>query len=107
MEGWFQIILFCAVLIASVPFLGGYMARVFTGERTFMHPVIGPLERLTYRLIRVDPESPQTWKTYAGSLIVFSGLFWLALYLILRTPTLHPGNGLNFDSGTWEVSIQT
>ena len=54
MQGWFQIIIFCAVLVAIVPLLGGYMARVFTGERVFLSPVLGPLERFTYRFLRVD-----------------------------------------------------
>jgi potassium-transporting ATPase potassium-binding subunit len=63
MQGWFQIILFCAVLLAIVPLLGRYMAHVFTYET----------------------RSPQTWKGYAGSVIAFSAVGWLALYLILRT----------------------
>ena len=92
MQGWAQIIVFCAVLTAIVPLLGGYMARVFTGERVFLSPVVGPLERLTYRALRVDPDVSQGWKSYAGSLLVFSGVFWLFLYLILRTQTLHPWN---------------
>jgi len=84
MQGWFQIILFCLVFTACVPFLGGYMARVFTGERVFLSPVIGPLERLLYRVLRVDTNASQGWKSYAGSLLVFSGVFWLFLYLILH-----------------------
>ena len=56
LQGWIQIIVFCAVLTAIVPLLGGYMARVFTNERVFLTPVIGPLERLTYRVLRVDTE---------------------------------------------------
>ena len=90
-QGWIQIVVFCAVLTAIVPLLGGYMARVFSNERVFLTPVMGPLERLTYRLLRVDPESTQGWKAYAGSLLVFSGLFWFALYLILRTLALNRG----------------
>jgi K+-transporting ATPase ATPase A chain len=107
MQGWLQIIVFCAVLIAIVPLLGGYMARVFTGERVFLSPVLGPLERLIYRLLRVDPTVSQGWKSYAGTLLVFSGLFWLALYLILRTQTLHPFNPRGFHSGTWDVTFNT
>ena len=48
-QGWIQIIVFCPVLTACVPLLGGYMARVFTNERVFLTPVLGPLERLIYR----------------------------------------------------------
>jgi K+-transporting ATPase ATPase A chain len=90
-----------------VPPLGGYMARVFTGERVFLSPVLGPLERLTYRVLRVDPGVSQGWKSYAGTLLVFSGLFWLALYLILRTQALHPWNPGGFHSGTWDLTFNT
>jgi potassium-transporting ATPase potassium-binding subunit len=106
-QGYLQIAIFCVVLVALRPLLGGYMARVFSGERVFLTPVAGPLERLTYRVIRVDPERGQDWKAYGRSLIVVSGLFWLALYLILRTQTLHPWNPEGFHSGTWDVTFNT
>src|ERR1700742_2757147 len=102
-QGWIQIIVFVAVLFAVVPLLGGYMARVFTNERVFLTPVVGPLERLIYRVLRVDVSQSQGWKSYAGTLLVFSALFWGALYLILRTQTLHPFNPNDFHSGTWDV----
>jgi K+-transporting ATPase ATPase A chain len=107
MQGWLQIAFFCLVLTAIVPLLGGYMARVFTGERVFLSPVLAPFERLTYRLLRVDASVSQGWKSYAGSLLVFSGLFWLFLYLVLRTQTLHPFNQGGFHSGTWDVTFNT
>ena len=65
-QGFLQIAIFCALIVAVVPLLGGYMARVFRGERTFLDPVAGPLERLTYRLLRIDPERGQDWKAYAA-----------------------------------------
>jgi K+-transporting ATPase ATPase A chain len=107
MQGWLQIILFCLVFTACVPFLGGYMARVFTGERVFLAPVVGPLERLLYRVLRVDTGVSQGWKSYAGSLLVFSGTFWLFLYLVLRTQTLHPWNRQDFHSAPWDVTFNT
>src|SRR3954454_24359684 len=107
LQGWLQIALFLAVLVAITPLLGGYMARVFTGERVFLTPVVGPVERLFYRLLRVDPARRQDWKAYARSLLVLSGLFWLVLYLILRTQTLHPWNPQGFHSGTWDVTFNT
>ena len=69
MQGWFQIILFCAVLIAIVPLLGGYMARVFTYERVFLSRSRAG-GAATYR---VCASTVQSWKSYAGSLLVFSG----------------------------------
>jgi K+-transporting ATPase ATPase A chain len=90
-----------------MPLLGNYMARVFRNERVFLSPVVGPMERLTYRVLRVDPERGQDWKAYGISLILCSGLFWLVLYLILRTQTLHPFNPQGYHSGTWDVTFNT
>ena len=84
-QGWLQIAVFFAITTACVPLLGGYMAKVFTGQRVWLSPVLAPVERATYRVLRVDPGRSQSWKAYAGALIVFSGLFWLVLYAILRT----------------------
>jgi potassium-transporting ATPase potassium-binding subunit len=80
---------------------------VFTGERVFLTPVVAPFERLTYWLLRVKPAEGQDWKAYARSLLVFSFLFWLFLYLILRTQTIHPWNPSGFHSGTWDLSFNT
>ena len=91
-QGLLQIAIFLAVLIAIVPVLGGYMARVFTGERVFLSPVMLPLERLALRAFGVKGEEGQSWKQYARTLVIFSGLSWLLLSVILRTQTLHPGN---------------
>src|SRR4051794_23530039 len=107
LQGWLQIAIFLAVLVALTPLIGGYMARVYTGERVFLTPVIGPLERLFYRALRVEPTRGQDWKAYARSLLTLSGLFWFALYLLLRTQTLHPFNPQGFHSGTWDVTFNT
>src|SRR5919198_6108473 len=107
LQGWLQFAVFFAVLVALVPLLGGYMARLYTGERVFLTPVLGPVERLLYRVMRVNPEEGQDWKRYARSLLVFSLLFWLALYVILRTQTIHPWNPQDFHSGTWDVTFNT
>jgi len=106
-QGFLQIAIFCALIVAVVPLLGGHMARVFRGERTFIDPVAAPMERFTYRLLRIDPERGQDWKVYARSVIGFSLAGWLVLFLILRTQTLHPFNPQNFHSGTWDLSFNT
>jgi K+-transporting ATPase ATPase A chain len=106
-QGWVQIAVFLVVLTALTPVLGGYMARVFGGERLLLTPVLGPVERLLYRLMRTDPEREQDWKGYARTVIVFSVVSWLVLYLILRTQGIHPWNPQGFKSGTWDVSFNT
>jgi K+-transporting ATPase ATPase A chain len=107
-EGWLQIVLFVAVLVALVKPVGIYMARVFTNQRVFLSPVVGPIERATYKVLRVKPEAEgQDWKAYARSVIVFSLFSWLALYLILRTQGIQPFNPEGFHSGPWDLSFNT
>jgi K+-transporting ATPase ATPase A chain len=106
-QGWLQVAVFLAVLVALTKPLGIYMARVFTGQRTWLTPVLGGAERLTYKLLRVDPREEQDWKAYAKSLVLFSVLSWVALYLILRTQGIHPFNPEGFRSAPWDVSFNT
>jgi potassium-transporting ATPase potassium-binding subunit len=107
-QGWLQIAVFIVVLVALVKPVGIYMARVFTNQRVFLSPVVGPIERFTYRVLRVRPDDEgQDWKAYARSAIVFSLFSWLALYLILRTQGIQPFNPEGFHSGPWDVSFHT
>ncbi|MET0558122.1 MAG: potassium-transporting ATPase subunit KdpA [Solirubrobacterales bacterium] len=107
-QGWLQIALFLLFLLALVKPVGLYMARVFSGQRVFLSPVVGPLEGLAYGALRVRPdEEGQDWKAYARSLVVFSLLSWLALYLVLRTQTIQPLNPQGFGSGPWDLSFNT
>ncbi len=106
-QGWVQIVVFLVVLTALVPLVGTYLARVFRGERAFLSPVVGPVERLAYRVMRVRPDEGQDWKAYARSIVVFSLLSWLALYLLLRTQSVQPLNPEGFGSGPWNLSFNT
>ena len=107
-QGWLQIGIFVAVLLALVKPVGIYMARIFSGQRVFLSPVVGPIERLAYRALRVRPDDEaQDWKGYARSVIVFSLFSWLALYLILRTQGIQPLNPEGFHSGPWDLSFNT
>jgi potassium-transporting ATPase potassium-binding subunit len=102
-QGWLQIAVYMAVLTALTPLLGAYMARVYRNEVAWLAPV----ERAVYRVMRVDTVAGQDWKSYARSVLVFSLLFWVALYAILRTQGIHPFNPEGFDSGTWDVTFNT
>jgi K+-transporting ATPase ATPase A chain len=108
--GWLTIFLFAGVLtVLAIP-LGNYMAAVYSGERTFLDPLLRRPERLLYRIMRVDPAKGQDWKAYAKSLIIFSIAGWLLLYFILRTQTLWDFTGLNpqhFHSAPWNVTFNT
>jgi K+-transporting ATPase ATPase A chain len=107
-EGYVQIAIFVVIVVALVKPVGIYLARVFNNERVFLTRAFGPIERGTYRLLRVKPEAEgQDWKQYARSLIVFSLLFWILLYLILRTQGIQPFNPEGFHSGPWDLSFNT
>jgi potassium-transporting ATPase potassium-binding subunit len=90
--GWIQIALFCAVVLALVKPLGLYMTRVFTGERTFLSPVLAPVERGLYRAAGIDARHEQSWLGYALAMLVFHALGFLVLYALLRVQGLLPFN---------------
>src|ERR1700761_1795660 len=107
-EGWLQIAIFCAVLIALTKPVGIYIANLFTGRRVFLTPVLGPVERGAYKLLRLKPEGEgQDWKAYARSVLVFSLLFWILLYLILRTQSIGPFNPEGFHAAPWDLTFNT
>ena len=91
-NGWFQIALFCAVIIVLVKPFGGYITRVFAGERTLLSPVLGPVERGFYRLGGVDERSEQNWVAYAVSMLLFSLVGFASLYALMRLQAVLPFN---------------
>jgi K+-transporting ATPase ATPase A chain len=109
--GWLTIILFAVILTALALPLGSYMAKVYTGKRVFLTPILAWPERFLYGVLRVDPKREQDWKSYAKSLIVFSLAGWLLLYVILRTQNApwvpHALNPLGYKSGAWNVTFNT
>jgi len=105
--GWAQIALFVALLTALTPVIGAYMARVYDGERHALGAVLGPLERLTYRLLGPAARGEQDWKGYARSLLAFSAASWLGLYLVLRFQGSLPWNPEGFGPMPWDVAFNT
>src|ERR1700691_1894670 len=91
-NGWIQIAIFCAVVIAVTRPLGGYMTRIFNGERTLLSPVLRPVERAVYWCCGVDEKQEQNWLTYAVSMLVFSLAGFLSLYALQRLQALLPFN---------------
>lgn len=91
-NGILQIAIYLIVLLLLVKPLGGYMARVYQGERTALGRALGPIERLTYRLIGVNPEQEMGWKTYAVAVLVFSVFGMLFLYALQRLQGILPLN---------------
>jgi K+-transporting ATPase ATPase A chain len=107
LQGWFQIALYVAVLTALTPLVGAYMFRVYSGERVLLTPVLRPVERGIYRLVGTDPERGQDWKAYARTTLVFSAVFFVALYVILRAQAMLPLNPEGFGAPPWNVSFNT
>ena len=95
-NGLLQITVFFLAVLAITKPLGVFMTHVFAGERTFLHPVLAPLERLCYRLGGVDPEHEQRWTQYAGSLLAFSIFSALLLYVLQRLQGFLPLNPMGF-----------
>ena len=90
--GILQIVLFCAVLTAGAMPLGAYMAHVYSGERTWLDPVLGPVERVFYKLCFIDPKQEQHWTQYAIAMLTFSLVGLLVMYAIMRFQMILPLN---------------
>jgi len=90
--GWIQIAIVLLTVLALVKPLGLYMAKVFSGERTWLWPVLRPVERAIYRVSGVDETREQSWLTYAVSLLVFSLVGLIVLYLLQRLQGSLPFN---------------
>ena len=88
--GWTQIILYCAIIVAIVPFLGAYMTRVFNGERTFLSPVLRPVEAVLYAAGGVDEKREQHWLTYTVAMLFFHVGGFLILYALMRLQAVIP-----------------
>jgi K+-transporting ATPase ATPase A chain len=106
-NGWIQIALFCAIILALTPILGGYMTRVFAGERTFLSPVLRPVEGALYGLAGVDPKREQTWLGYTLAMLVFHVGGFLILYAILRLQDLLPLNPQEMAAVRPDLSLNT
>ena len=105
--GWVQIALFCAVIAALVRPLGGYMTRVFAGERTFLSPLFSPVERGFYRVAGVDAEAEQHWLAYAVAMLIFSLLGTLLLYALQRLQEFLPLNPQDMTAVAPDLAFNT
>ncbi|UVK47348.1 potassium-transporting ATPase subunit KdpA [Mesorhizobium sp. AR07] len=92
LNGWLQILLYCGIVVLLVKPLGGYMYCVFNGDRTFLSPILGPVERGLYRISGTSEREEQHWTTYAAGIIFFSVASFLALYVLQRLQGVLPYN---------------
>ncbi len=107
LNGWLQILFFLLTIFLVTPILGGYMARVFTRQRTFLDPVMRPLERVVYRLTGVDEAREMRWTEYAVALLLFSVVSMLVLYLMQRMQAVLPWNPQGFAGVPPDLAFNT
>jgi len=91
-NGWIQIALYCVIIVAITAPLGGYMTRVFNGEKTFLSPLLHPIERLFYAISGVDEKEDQHWVIYGVAMLAFSLAGFVSLYALMRLQNVLPFN---------------
>jgi K+-transporting ATPase ATPase A chain len=106
-NGWLQIAIFLLLILAVTKPLGVYMTRVFNRERTFMDPVLRPIERLLYRLTGVDEDHEMRWTEYAISMLLFSAVSMVVLYLLMRLQGHLPFNPQKFGAVAQDLAFNT
>jgi K+-transporting ATPase ATPase A chain len=106
-NGWLQILFFLLAIGLVTPLLGGYMTRVFTRRRTWLDPVLRPIERLVYRATGVDEHREMRWAEYAIAVLLFSGVSMLALYAIQRLQGRLPLNPQGFGGVAPDLAFNT
>ena len=106
-NGWIQIALYCALVVALVKPLGWYMTRVFSGERTFLSPVLQPVETVLYRMAGIDPTREQHWLTYTVAMLFFHVGGFLILYALMRLQAVLPFNPADQSAVPADLSFNT
>ncbi len=106
-NGWIQIALYCVIIIAITKPVGGYMTRVFNGERTWLSPILWPVERVFYALSGVDEKEDQHWLTYAVAMLAFSMAGFVSLYVIQRLQAVLPFNPQKFPAVGEHLAFNT
>jgi K+-transporting ATPase ATPase A chain len=104
---WFQLVFYIAVLLLLAKPLGSFMAKVYQRERTFLDPVLAPVERFVYRLSGIKPDEDMNWKTYAIAVMVFNVLGLLAVYALQRLQAFLPLNPQGLGAVTPDSSWNT
>ena len=105
--GWVQILLYCAIIVAITPVLGGYMTRVFNGERNFLSPILRPVEAAIYWAGGVDEKREQHWVTYTVAMLLFHVGGFAILYALMRFQDLLPFNPAGQSAVAPDLSFNT
>src|SRR3954467_3547199 len=105
--GWIQILLYCAIVVALVKPLGGYMTRVFNGEPTFLSPILRPVEVALYGISGVDEKREQHWLTYTVAMLLFHVGGFLIIYAVMRLQAVLPFNPAGQSAVAEDLSFNT
>jgi K+-transporting ATPase ATPase A chain len=105
--GWIQILLYCAIIVALTKPLGGYMTRVFNGERTFLSPLLRPVEAGVYWIGGVDEKREQHWLTYTVAMLLFHVGGFVILYAVMRLQAVLPFNPAEQSAVAPDLSFNT
>ena len=106
-NGWVQIVVFLLLVLAVTKPIGVFITRVFSRERTFMDPVLRPIERLIYKLCFVDENHEMRWTEYAFAMLLFSAVSMLLLYLMQRVQGYLPLNTQKFGAVAPQLAFNT
>ena len=106
-NGILQLVAYLVVLVLITKPMGVFLTKVFRNERNFLTPVMGPLERLIYRLCGIKPESEMKWTAYSGAVLMFSVVSAVVLYGILRLQNILPWNPQAFGAVAPDLSFNT
>lgn len=107
MSAVIQYMLYLAVLVALAIPLGAYIKKVMNGEKTFLSKILTPCENAVYKVMRVNKEEQMNWKKYAASVLIFSGIGLVFLFLLQLLQGVLPGNPQNLPGVKWDLSFNT
>ena len=107
MSAVIQYILYLAVLIVLAIPLGAYIKKVMNGEKTFLSKILTPCENAVYKVMRVKKDEQMNWKKYAVSVLIFSGIGLIFLFLLLILQGVLPGNPQGISGVKWDLSFNT
>lgn len=107
MSSVIQYVLYLAVLVVLAIPLGAYIKKIMNGEKTFLSKILAPCENVVYKVMRIDKDEQMNWKKYGASVLVFSAIGFVFLFLLQLLQGVLPGNPQNLSGVSWDLSFNT
>ena len=102
-----QYVLYLGILVVLAIPLGAYIKKVMFGEKTFLSKILTPCENLVYKVMKIDKDEQMSWKKYTISVLVFSGIGFVFLFLLQLLQGVLPGNPQNIPGTSWHLGFNT